>query len=264
MSWRLLSMCLVMTGCQVVFPFDPTCVPRITDDEDGDGIPDDCDVCPGEAGSNLDEDGDGVGDACDPDPEVACHTRVKFDGFNDDAATEPVGAGFAISEGALRKQVFEKQLTSYPEVHADVTVRTSVEVTGFAPALPGTLPLAEIGSGTVVSGVNTEQGVSCRLTRLPGGDIEAGLFDLTNDVAFDTTSYTHNGVGDAVGEVRFELLNTEKSAGCKLTGLAPGGSGEVPPVVVSSPMTAGKVMVKSAESALVVRWIEVIAHVDCP
>jgi hypothetical protein len=40
-----------------------------THDEDGDGIPDDCDDCPADANPlQVDSDGDGVGDACDPRP----------------------------------------------------------------------------------------------------------------------------------------------------------------------------------------------------
>src|SRR5690606_8903456 len=37
-------------------------------DEDADGRPDACDVCPGDVDDGADSDGDGVGDACDPNP----------------------------------------------------------------------------------------------------------------------------------------------------------------------------------------------------
>lgn len=54
-------------------------------DEDGDGVVDACDLCPGIADDQADADGDGVGDACDP--SVTAHNeRVLFISF---AAGEP-------------------------------------------------------------------------------------------------------------------------------------------------------------------------------
>lgn len=49
-------------------------------DEDSDGVPDGCDVCPQVADAEqADGDGDGVGDACDPGPEA--QQLVFFDPF---------------------------------------------------------------------------------------------------------------------------------------------------------------------------------------
>lgn len=64
-------------GCDVVFRLDhleprhgdaPPLVTCEQDghDEDGDGVPDGCDRCPGIADDQADADNDGVGDACDP------------------------------------------------------------------------------------------------------------------------------------------------------------------------------------------------------
>lgn len=39
-----------------------------THDEDGDHLPDACDLCPGVADDQTDDDNDGVGNACDPSP----------------------------------------------------------------------------------------------------------------------------------------------------------------------------------------------------
>jgi len=50
-------------------------------DEDGDGVRDGCDVCPGIPDPmQADGDGDGVGDACDPDPATAQHIAL-FESF---------------------------------------------------------------------------------------------------------------------------------------------------------------------------------------
>ncbi|MDQ2796197.1 MAG: hypothetical protein M3Y06_03405 [Actinomycetota bacterium] len=55
-------------------------------DHDGDGLRDDCDLCPHLPSAALpqpDGDGDGVGDACDPRPAIAGDHRVAFFGFYD-------------------------------------------------------------------------------------------------------------------------------------------------------------------------------------
>ena len=50
-------------------------------DEDGDGFPDACDVCPGRADDQSDVDGDGVGDVCDPDNTTA-QRILLFESFS--------------------------------------------------------------------------------------------------------------------------------------------------------------------------------------
>src|SRR4051794_12570937 len=76
-----------LAGCNAIFGLDPTglrhdggddsvtdaapCPGGATHDEDGDGRPDACDVCPHVADPDQgDSDGDGVGNACDPGPGV--------------------------------------------------------------------------------------------------------------------------------------------------------------------------------------------------
>ena len=59
-----------------------------THDEDGDGVPDACDVCPATADADqADADGDGVGDACDVDNASAQHIAL-FESFG---AGDPPG-----------------------------------------------------------------------------------------------------------------------------------------------------------------------------
>jgi hypothetical protein len=53
-------------------------------DEDGDGVGNACDVCPGWWDPDQkDTDGDGIGDACDPRPLQAGDRLLLFDGFDD-------------------------------------------------------------------------------------------------------------------------------------------------------------------------------------
>jgi len=56
-----------------------------THDEDGDAIPDGCDLCPtipNTSADAADSDGDGVGDACDPAPSAPVDHIALFDGFD--------------------------------------------------------------------------------------------------------------------------------------------------------------------------------------
>jgi len=84
----------VTPACDVLFlrehPYVPPdgvpadrapCMPMTMRDEDMDGMPDDCDPCPGDSGGFVDSDDDGVGDACDPAPMERCEVRRMFDGF---------------------------------------------------------------------------------------------------------------------------------------------------------------------------------------
>lgn len=88
---------VALAGCDAVFGLGAPAVPgdgvalvcwdpaQQTADEDGDGLPDGCDVCPGVVDpAQGDRDGDGVGDACDPHAEPRDHLAM-FDGFNVDS-----------------------------------------------------------------------------------------------------------------------------------------------------------------------------------
>jgi hypothetical protein len=58
------------------------CASATMHDEDGDGVLDECDVCPQDADpAQADGDGDGVGDVCDPNPLMPGDTIAFFDPF---------------------------------------------------------------------------------------------------------------------------------------------------------------------------------------
>jgi hypothetical protein len=87
---------LLACGCDVVFRIDelpapdgpPSCGATTSHDEDGDGVPDGCDVCPGIPDpAQMDADNDGVGDACDPDPSSAQHLAL-FESFAEAGAAD--------------------------------------------------------------------------------------------------------------------------------------------------------------------------------
>ncbi|HEY4182414.1 MAG TPA: hypothetical protein VGM90_36535 [Kofleriaceae bacterium] len=79
-----------------------------THDEDGDGIADNCDVCPQDADpGQADGDSDGVGDACDPNPTTPGDSIAFFDPFTaqdpawDLNLTTPTWAGDFVDANAL-------------------------------------------------------------------------------------------------------------------------------------------------------------------
>ena len=76
---------LALTGCNQAFGLDDTDLgypcwdtgSGTSHDEDGDGVADGCDICPGTANAQqVDEDFDGVGDECDPHADSA--DRIAF------------------------------------------------------------------------------------------------------------------------------------------------------------------------------------------
>lgn len=98
--FSLLACALVCSGCDVLFQLEhiepgPDARECGAADEDGDGIPDACDGCPGMSDpAQADDDGDGVGNACDPNGSVA-NAMLRFDAFDDAAAATrwvPLGA----------------------------------------------------------------------------------------------------------------------------------------------------------------------------
>lgn len=61
-----------------------------THDEDHDGLPDGCDLCPGIADDQSDADHDGVGDACDPDPTAPTELALFISFADPDQTWRPL------------------------------------------------------------------------------------------------------------------------------------------------------------------------------
>lgn len=97
MGSLLVALVLLVGGCDSVFRIDPvpyvdseralSCEQVTAHDEDGDGIPDACDDCPGIPDPmQPDGDKDGVGDACDPSATTREHI-AWFDSFAEAGAS---------------------------------------------------------------------------------------------------------------------------------------------------------------------------------
>jgi hypothetical protein len=95
----LVALVLVVGGCDAVFRLDTvpapdserslSCKQKTMHDEDGDGVVDACDDCPGIADpAQADVDSDGVGDACDP----SATTRDRISWFDSFAETGAANA----------------------------------------------------------------------------------------------------------------------------------------------------------------------------
>jgi hypothetical protein len=81
-------------------------------DEDGDGIADAFDNCPGLANADqANRDGDGVGDACDPAPLVAGETLLRFSSFEMVDAAYGLGSNMRYASDAVHVGASSKQQT---------------------------------------------------------------------------------------------------------------------------------------------------------
>lgn len=85
--WRMpwVAVAVAAAGCDLVYQLDrpEACpgMPEATHDEDGDGVPDACDLCPHVASPDqTNSDGDELGDACDTDAASA-QCVVAFETF---------------------------------------------------------------------------------------------------------------------------------------------------------------------------------------
>jgi len=76
----------------------------VTDDFDGDGVPNDEDICPG-FDDNIDTDGDGVPDGCDPNPTLSCGpgtSKLNFMCIIDTIVAAITLAGNVLITGSLQ------------------------------------------------------------------------------------------------------------------------------------------------------------------
>jgi hypothetical protein len=140
-------------------------------DEDGDGLDDACDPCPGIANATEDRDGDGIADACDPDPDDPRDRRRDFVSFSEPDAQDRwqiINSGWSWGDGALRftgpaccnYQVVKDTRPPFPQPIA-VDARFVVE------AAPG--GRGHLGFLLNVNGPG-DGGVACAIVRESGGD----------------------------------------------------------------------------------------------
>ena len=160
-------------------------------DEDGDGLPDECDNCPGISNSDqVDSDGDGVGDACDPRPGLPGDSLYSFTPFtgnvgwseySDDLATTiNVGSGGQLMFAGTRTPgLFNYAFATQLQPNSKFTVEYKFELTG-TPAGRFAAMVAETETSTV-----SFKGVTC------------GVIDMINVVVDD--DYAGTTTGGALG-----------------------------------------------------------------
>lgn len=118
----------------------PTCTGH---DEDGDGFPDACDVCPTVPdASQLDGDGDGVGDVCDPrpliggdyiqvfDPHTAMATAI-YDSYAQSRSFQPDSLRLGTTTTAGQANFTLPALPTRIEVRMHVVDRSTTQIQWF-------------------------------------------------------------------------------------------------------------------------------------
>lgn len=97
-----LALPVALAGCDAVFGVDPL-YECPSNDDDCDKLLDAVDPCPGDPGNADDQDGDGVGDDCDPNVATPIDALLEFDGLKtNDGRWNPRGSGaFDMYDSAL-------------------------------------------------------------------------------------------------------------------------------------------------------------------
>lgn len=140
------------SDAQVVDAFVPSFDARVCEasssfDEDGDGVNDTCDGCPGTFTTTQDDsDGDGVGDACDPEISNPRQRILWFDGFNSELpewnTNDPIVAGQRIIDVAAGDS---NAILMIPGDHFTLELAGQITAVGAAPnqILLSAQPLAD-------------------------------------------------------------------------------------------------------------------------
>ena len=202
---RLWLLC-ALAGCDQVFDLDrpelpidapAPCVSAVGHDEDGDGIDDACDGCPGIANPGQeDRDGDGVGDRCDPRPDQATEARVRFISFAEaDAASHWTASpmwSFApdrlVFDGVSTEVISHIQLTD-PPIPPPFLIQAGVTLDQVDRVLPAQFSVVGnrfAGEDYLECSLAHDTNDSLYAFATDGAELERVDYKLLDDGAFDT------------------------------------------------------------------------------
>ncbi len=160
-------------------------------DADGDGVPDDEDICPG-FDDTLDTDGDGVPDGCDNCPAVANPDQADADGDGAGDVCDDSGPAIALSVEADPQTVYSGDvvLFTYTATNSgDVDLTDVTIVDGFGNT---------INVGTLAAGATSVETVSESINTTITNDVTATGTDPQGETVSDSDSGTVIVIGPAL------------------------------------------------------------------
>ena len=187
----------------------PGCAPLTTHDEDGDGVVDNCDNCPGIANADQKDSTesapDGVGDACDPRPSAADRITL-FEAF----AAAPSGWSFdpmtTFSNDRLVTAAAQGYAEAYsPKVSTDGALETRWTITALATDPP--YSSVEVVAEKTNAGVEGYRCQSGQGGPASGRGLGIQTFVEPYDVAGGTVGIARFAVGNS-GVLRFAYGGT--------------------------------------------------------
>jgi hypothetical protein len=174
-------------------------------DEDGDGVPDACDVCPHVHDGQADSDGDGVGDACDPSATER-HRLVLFEPFTDLTTPWQTIRGSWVPTGDGLAQTDAAQLSSLAVLPFTVTGRVWIDAGFSIGDAVTTDQLGEVGVLSHVGSLTVAEPDSYRCEVHHAAIVEPGFAAQMEAVVDSASSGTTSPwVGGRWGDARWDV-----------------------------------------------------------
>jgi hypothetical protein len=260
---------VLVAGCELVFPLDgPDPIPppdaRVVDctpglpDEDGDGFPDDCDLCPHRAGGpedhlalGIDSDTDTIGDRCDPDPGVAARRRW-FHGMNDASGWAAMGWTFDGTAVPPAPATDLLAVETFASVHVEIWFEYYDTPAG-APVVFG------VWARAAPSPRGVPDGIGCVLVRQPAGTTSLALVRSSAAPPGDTELLSAIGGFAVAPGVAYVMRLAVTGAGeieCALTD--PGGTVDAVLPSADTTFPAGQIGVRADDVGAYVPYVFVV------
>ncbi len=268
------GLALVLGGCDIAFRIDriapgsppysadggglPGCEMITSHDEDGDGVPDACDVCPGIVNRDQDDngDGDGVGDACDPDTTRPDRIAL-FASFADAGAMDTWrlvdGHWFIDAESLAYDSITNGEYGTIEYKLAQPRPPLTIEY-GFS--IDSIAPMQASVLWAVADRDGSGKGVGCGVRRSPSTFLDVVRIDNPYE---PTTKSNEASIAKLVPGVRYRVTMTYELASVRCAVTDDTGSGGATMLDVTSPPPAGALALESLKIGAHVSYVAVYA-----